>query len=508
MAEYDYIVVGAGTAGCVVAARLAQDAAARVLLVEAGSSERTPAMTMPNAWPENLGSAADWGDVTTAQADAGMVPYPRGKAVGGSGAINAMAHVRGHRAVYDGWAAGGAVGWGFADLLPYFRRTERADGRDQTLRGANGIVPVAAAVDRHPVSRAFVAALTGAGYALTDDLSGQQQEGVAWIDLAICDGRRVSSADAYLRPALAHPNLVVETGCLVTSLSIRYGRCTGIRYIRDGAPATAQTSGEVILSAGAIGSPQLLMLSGIGPADRLRALGIDAVADVLQVGENLQDHPVVMASYASPVQLPISKYNNGEACAALRSGLAGAYPDLHLFPILLPLAPAGCQPPPAGYALVASVIAPDSRGSVRLASPAPDAAPLIDPGFLRDRRDLDRLETGLQMIRHAAGSIAFSAVRKSEVWPGPDVCDSAGLRAYIRRRVGSYYHPAGTCRMGSDVAAVVDTELRVRAVSGLRVADASVMPTIPNAHPNATVLAIAERAAELVRGRPAVPSTS
>jgi choline dehydrogenase len=499
VAEYDYIVVGAGTAGCVVAARLTEDARTRVLLVEAGSLLRTRAMTVPNEWPVNLGSAANWGDSTTPQADAGSVVYPRGRAVGGSSAINAMAHVRGHRAVYDGWAAGGAAGWAFAELLPYFRRSERAAGRDLALRGTAGPVAVAPAVDRHPVARAFVEALAVAGYRCTDDLSGEEQEGVAWIDLAIAGGQRVSSADAYLRPALDRPNLVVEADCLVTSLSVRRGRCTGVRYVRDGAPAEAETSGEVILSAGAIGSPQLLILSGIGQARRLRAVGIDVVADLEQVGENLQDHAVVMASYASRSQLPASKYNNGEACAALRSGLAGAYPDLHLFPILLPLAPPGCEPPSAGYVLAASVVAPDSRGSVRLAAAAPDAAPLIDPGFLRDGRDLDRLEQGMAMIREAADGPAFSAVRKAEVWPGPQVRASAALRGYIRRKVGSYYHPVGTCRMGSDADAVVDTQLRVRAVTGLRVADASVMPTIPNAHPNATVLAIAERAADLIR---------
>jgi choline dehydrogenase len=500
--EYDYIVVGAGTAGCVVAARLTQDAGARVLLLEAGSSARTRAMTVPNAWPDNLGSAADWGNVTTGQADAGAVAYPRGRALGGSGAINAMAHVRAHRAVYDGWAASGAVGWGFADLLPYFQRSERTRGRDLALRGTDGPIRVAPVTDQHPVARAFVEALSATGCPVTDDLSGQKQEGVAWIDLAIADGQRVSSADAYLRPVLDRPNLVVETGCLVTRLHVRHGRCTDVSYVRDEAPAEAHTSGEVILCAGAIGSPQLLMLSGIGPARQVRALGIDPVADIAEVGENLQDHPVVMASYASQSPLPMSNYNDGEACAALRSGLAGEYPDLHLFPILLPSAPAGCQPPPAaGFALVASVVAPDSRGTLRLASPEPQTAPLIDPGFLTDGRDLDRLEAGLRIIRQAAADVSFSRVPKTEVWPGPDVCTSAGLRDYIRRKVGSYYHPVGTCRMGTDADAVVDPELRVCGVIGLRVADASVMPTIPNAHPNATVLAMAERAAELIGGR-------
>jgi choline dehydrogenase len=499
--EYDHIIVGVGTAGCVLAARLAaQNPGRRVLLLEAGSSARTRAMTVPDAWPELLGTAADWASTTTGQADAGAVAYPRGKALGGSGAINAMAHVHGHRAVYDGWAAGGAAGWGFADLLPYFQRAERADGRDPALRGTEGPVRVAPVpeADRHPVARAFASALTAIGCPATDDLSGPRQEGVAWVDLAIADGQRVSAADAYLRPVLHRPNLVVQLGCLATRLQVRASRCIGVDYVRDGSPAQARARGEVIVCAGAVGSPQLL-LSGIGPARQLGALGIGPVADLAGVGENLQDHPVVMVSYASPSPLPRSRYNHGEMYAALRSELAGSYPDVHLFPILLPMAPAGCEPPATGYALVASAVAVDSRGSIRLASAAPEKAPLIDPGFLRAGRDLDRLEAGLTMIRQAVASASSSGLSAAEVWLGADVRGRSDLREYIRHRVASYYHPVGTCRMGPDADAVVDTSLRVHEISGLRVADASV---IPNAHTNATVLAIAEKAADLIGSGP------
>lgn len=501
MNSYDYIIVGGGTAGCVLAARLSADPSVTVLLIEAGPAAAPAEAAQPPAWMTLLGGECDWRFSTTPQADAGVLGYPRGRMLGGSSGINAMMHLRGHRAGYDGWIKAGAPGWGYADLLPYFQRSERTEGRDPAVRGTSGPLRVAPASPGHPIARAFIQAAAQAGHQTSADLNGRDQAGAGWLDLNVVDGIRQSAADGYLRPVLDRPNLTVATRGQALGLVVENDRCTGVRYPHDGRLTEARALREVVLSAGAIGSPQLLMLSGIGPAGQLRELGIEVHADIPEVGANLQDHPLTALVFEVSREAPPGPNNNVEAIAALSSGLSGELTDVQLFLGTLPVNPPPVPTPSAGFSIGVSVTAPRSRGTVRLKSPAPEVPPLIDPRLLIDPRDLDVLDFGLQAARTIAAAPALADWGSTEIFPAGLTPDAASRRAFLRQAVTGYFHPVGTCRLGSDPGSVLDLELRVRGIDGLRVADASVMPAIPTANTNATVLAIAERAADLITGR-------
>jgi choline dehydrogenase len=502
MDSYDYVVVGGGTAGCVLATRLSADPSVTVLLIEAGPAAAPAAAAEPAAWMTLAGGDCDWCYTTTPQADAGVLAYPRGRLLGGSSGINAMMHLRGHRAGYDGWAKAGALGWGYDDLLPYFQRSERADGRDPSVRGTSGPMRVAPASPGHPVAQAFIEAAIQSGLPRSEDLNGADQAGAGWVDLNVADGKRQSAADGYLRPVLGRPNLTVAAGSQALRLLIDRRRCTGVRYLRSYQLTEAHARREVILAAGAIGSPQLLMMSGVGPADHLRGFGIEVRADVPEVGANLQDHLFTPLVFRVSRPAPAGVFNNVEAIAAASSGLSGELSDVQVFVGTPQAYPPPLPTPEHGFGLGVVVTAPISRGTVRLSSPSPDVQPLIDPRLLAEPDDLDALDFGVETAREiaAAPALALAEWNATEIFPDGLAEGRAARRAFLRQAASHFYHPVGTCRLGSDQGSVVDLDLRVRGVDGLRVADASVMPAIPTANTNATVLAIAERAADLIAG--------
>jgi choline dehydrogenase len=530
---YDYVIVGGGSAGCVLAARLSEDPGTRVLLLEAGPPADAIEITIPAGTSRLFQTKYDWNFHTVPQERAAerVIYWPRGRTLGGSSAINAMIYIRGSKVDYDSWRDDfGCRGWGYRDLLPYFRRAESNQRGASRWHGTDGPLSVRDLVYKSPHGKAFVEAAKRRGAQACDDFNGPTQEGVGHYQVTQRDGRRCSAFEAYLPPPVrkARGNLTIRTGALVTSVLIEGGRAAGVTVRHQGSDETIRAEGEVILSAGAISSPHLLMLSGIGRADELRDHGIFVIADNPAVGANLADHPAVPVTWATPKlrglwedsgnsgvlrwQLthkgPLTS-NIAEAGGFARSDPRLAAPDLQWHVLPVGFARQGLiDPARRAMSVLVTLVDVASRGRITLASADPRHRPLIDPGYLTDTSDLSALTTGVRMVRDYASAAPMSGIVKGEIAPGEEVRTDQQVRDYIRTSVSTLYHPAGTCAMGGDSplhaarqASVVDPQLRVRGVTGLRVVDASVMPSLPRGNTNAPTIAIAERAADLIIGR-------
>jgi choline dehydrogenase len=529
---FDYVIVGAGTAGCVLAARLSERPDARVCLIEAGGRDSHPFIHIPAAVAAAIGTRAlNWGFLTVPQPHlrGRRIPIPRGRVVGGSGSINGMVYFRGQPRDFDEWAAAGNPGWSYREVLPYFIRSEsNANYPGSPFHGTSGPMRVMHVRRPNPLNQAFLEAMAALGFRRCDDFNGPDPEGYGPRQATVRDGRRESTASAYLKPALRRSNLKVITGALVHRVVLEGGRAVGVEAALGGDVRRFGARAEVIVTGGSILSPQILLLSGIGDGAQLRRVGVEVKLDLPAVGANLHDHlaaAVLMemrntASYGLSVraaprgawnlleyalrrQGPLAS-NVFEANAFVRTRAELARPDIQIVfqparrnPHIFPL--------PLGHGFAVSIVNlyPKSRGRVSLASPDPRTAPDIDPNLLGVPEDLEPLVRGLELARRIAGAASFARYRAHEVAPGSAVQGEAALGDYVRQFASTVHHPVSTCGMGPGSGSVVDAELRVRGIGGLRVADASVFPSIVGGNTNAAVVMIAEKASDMILGRPA-----
>jgi choline dehydrogenase len=534
--SYDFIIVGGGSAGCVLANRLSASGKWQVALLEAGPADSNPFIHIPaGIIPVIRSDKLNWKFWTTPQKECAGRPmfWPRGRTLGGSSSINAMCYIRGHAWDYDHWASLGNDGWSYRDVLPYFRKAENFEAIDKVpdarrFHGSGGPLNVAEHRFVNPLMSAFVEAAQQAGHGRTLDFNGAQQEGVGYYHVAQKDGQRCSNARAYLGEAAQRANLTILTNAHAARVLFEGKRAVGVRYLLHGHPIELRARREVLLAAGAIGSPQLLLLSGVGPRAELDRHGIAQLHELPGVGENLQDHLDIHVTWKEKTRYAVTLHwasllrtlksvwqylrghqgeltsNMAQAGGFLKSDPSQPIPDLqwHIVPFIYSDHGQNLTPLFRHYAftLMTCFLRPESRGTLRLASADPLAPPLIDANYLATERDMQALVTGLKHARKVLAQPAFAPHGVEEMEPGAAVRSDEQIRDYIRRRSETVYHPVGTCKMGRDAMAVVDARLRVHGLAGLRVVDASVMPTLIGGNTNAPTTMIAEKAADLILG--------